>query len=82
MRIAINARFLNPDRMEGIGRYSYETVRRMVVAHPEDQFLLLTDNNGAQAFTFPQNVTIKKIGPPARHPILFFFWFEFSVGDR
>lgn len=80
MRIAINARFLHPDKMEGIGRYSYETIRRMVDNHPEDTFLLLTDNNGAQAFTFPENVTIKKIGLlPARHPLLFLLWFEFSV---
>ena len=80
MRIAINARFLHPDKMEGIGRYSYETIRRIVDNHPEDTFLLLTDNNGATAFTFPQNVTIKKIGLlPARHPLLFLLWFEFSV---
>jgi len=80
MRIAINARFLHPDKMEGIGRYSYETIRRIVDNHPEDTFLLLTDNVGAQAFTFPENVTIKKIGLlPARHPLLFLLWFEFSV---
>ncbi len=80
MRIAINARFLHPDKMEGIGRYSYETIRRIVDNHPEDTFLLLTDNNGAQAFTFPDNVTVKKIGLlPARHPLLFLLWFEFSV---
>ncbi len=80
MRIAINARFLHPDRMEGIGRYSYETIRRIVDNHPEDSFLLLTDNNGAAAFTFPKNVTVKKIGLlPARHPLLFLLWFEFSV---
>lgn len=80
MRIAINARFLHPDKMEGIGRYTFETIRRIVDNHPEDTFLLLTDNNGAQAFTFPENVTIKKIGLlPARHPLLFLLWFEFSV---
>lgn len=38
MRIAVNTRFLLKDKMEGFGWFTYETVKRMVIAHPEHTF--------------------------------------------
>jgi hypothetical protein len=39
--IAVNVRFLLPgDQLEGIGRFTYETLRRLVAAHAEHTFPL------------------------------------------
>ena len=43
MRIAINARFLIRNQLEGIGWYSAEVLRRIVQLMPEHQFLFLFD---------------------------------------
>ena len=43
MRIAVNARFLIKGKLEGIGWYIYEILRRMVQNHPEDEFILIHD---------------------------------------
>lgn len=79
MRIAVNTRFLLPGKMEGFGWYSYETLRKIVVAHPEHEFIFLFDRPFDQRFVFASNVTPVVIGPQARHPFLFWIWFEVSV---
>ncbi len=79
MRIAINARFLLKDKLEGIGRYSYEITKRLVESHPDDEFILLFDRPYDEAFLFAKNVTPVVLFPPARHPFLWYLWFEFAV---
>ncbi len=76
MRIAINARMLQKGRLEGIGRYIYETTKLMVLNHPEDQFFLLFDRPYDKKYVFADNVIPLVLGPPTRHPILWKFWFE------
>ena len=79
MRIAVNTRFLLPNRLEGFGWYTHEILRRMVLAHPEHQFLFLFDRPFNPDFVYGPNVETKVLFPPARHPILFYFWFEWAV---
>jgi glycosyltransferase involved in cell wall biosynthesis len=79
MRIGVNARFLLPDRIDGFGRYSEEVIRRLVEMHPEDEFILFFDRPYDPRFVFGKNVTPVVLGPPARHPILFLIWFEWSI---
>lgn len=79
MRIAINARFLLPHKMEGFGWFTYEVVKRLVEQHPEHTFILLFDRPFDSKFVFGENVIPVVISPPARHPILFYIWFEISV---
>lgn len=81
MRIAVNARFLLPGKMEGFGWYSYETLRRITAAHPEHEFIFLFDRAYDKKFIFSDNITPVVIGPPARHPFLFYWWFEWSVAS-
>ncbi len=81
MKIAINTRFLLKDRMEGIGWYTYEICKHMVAAHPEDQFYFFFDRQPAAEFIFGENVHPVILFPPARHPILFYIWFEIAVGQ-
>lgn len=79
MRIAVNARFLLPGKLEGLGWYTHELVRRMVQQHPEDQFILLFDRPFAPDFVYGPNVTPLVLFPPSRHPLLWYWWFEHSV---
>ena len=79
MTIAVNTRFLLKDRLEGIGWFTYETVRRLVNRHPEHQFLFFFDRPYDEQFVFAKNVRPIVLLPPARHPFLFYIWFEFAV---
>lgn len=79
MKIAINARELLKGRMEGIGRYIYETTKRMVLDHPEDQFYFFFDRTYDPSFIFADNVIPVVVHPQARHPILWYLWFEWGV---
>jgi glycosyltransferase involved in cell wall biosynthesis len=77
--IAVNTRLLLKGKLEGIGRFSFETLRRITCAHPEFQFVFLFDRPFDPEFLFSENVTPLIIGPQARHPLLFMAWFEFSL---
>lgn len=79
MRIAINTRFLLKSKMEGFGWFTYETVKRIVINHPEHDFFFFFDRPFDPKFIFAKNVTPVVLYPPARHPILFKIWFNHSV---
>lgn len=79
MRIAINTRFLLPDKLEGFGWYSYEICKRLVEKHPEHEFIFFFDRPYDPQFVFGKNVTPIVLSPPARHPFLFVYWFNVAV---
>ena len=79
MRIAVNTRFLLKDKLEGIGWFTYETLKRITKAHPEHQFIFFFDRPYDERFIFSANITPVVLFPPARHPILFYWWFDWSV---
>lgn len=66
-------------KLEGIGWFSFETLRRIVREHPEHQFIFIFDRPYSEEFVFADNITPVVIGPPARHPVLFYIWFEFRI---
>ena len=79
MKIAVNTRLLIKNKLEGIGWFTFETLRRITKNHPEHEFFFLFDRPYSEEFIFSNNITPVQIGLPARHPILFYLWFEFSV---
>jgi glycosyltransferase involved in cell wall biosynthesis len=79
MRIAVNTRFLLKNKLEGIGWFTYETLKRLVLQHPEHEFYFLFDRPYDPSFIFAKNVTPVVLFPPARHAILWYLWFEWSV---
>jgi glycosyltransferase involved in cell wall biosynthesis len=79
MRIAINTRFLLKGKLEGIGWFTHQTIQSMVLAHPEHDFIFIFDRPFHPDFIFASNVTPVVIGPPARHPLLWWLWFEISI---
>ncbi|PJJ59585.1 glycosyltransferase family 4 protein [Hymenobacter chitinivorans] len=80
MNIAVNVRFLLPgDKLEGIGRFTFETLSRLVRQHPEHTFHFLFDRAYDPRYLFADNVVPHVLLPPARHPFLFVAWFEGAV---
>jgi glycosyltransferase involved in cell wall biosynthesis len=78
-RVAINCRFLIPNKLEGFGWYTWEITKRLTEQHPEVEFILFFDRTIDSRFQFGQHVKTVVLSPPARHPILFIYWFEFAV---
>ncbi len=78
-RIALNARLLVADKLEGIGWFSHECLSRITESHPEHDFLLLFDRRPDALFAYGENVQMKRLWPPARRPFLYDWWFDFSV---
>lgn len=79
MRIAVNTRLLQKGKLEGIGWFTFETLIRMTQNHPEHEFIFIFDRPFEPSYIFAENVTPVVIGPPARHPLLFYIWFDFQI---
>jgi glycosyltransferase involved in cell wall biosynthesis len=79
MRIAVNTRFLLHNKLEGIGRFTYETLSRITKACPEHEFIFFFDRKCSSEFVFGKNVTPVELFPPTRHPLLILWWFEIAV---
>lgn len=79
MVIAVNTRLLLKNSLEGIGWFTHETLMRITRLHPEHQFIFLFDRPYDARFVFSENVTPLVLSPPARHPFLWYWWFEVAV---
>ncbi len=79
MRIAVNTRLLLKGKLEGIGWFTYQTLVRIVRNHPEHDFVFFFDRAYDPSFVFAPNVTPVVVYPQARHPVLFYLWFEWSI---
>ncbi len=76
MVIAVNTRLLLRDRLEGIGWFIHENLKRITVRHPEHTFLFLFDRPFSPEFIYSDNVLPLIVPPPTRHPLLWYLWFE------
>lgn len=76
MRIAVNARLLLKNKLEGIGWHAYELVSRLVLLCPEDQFILFYDRKDGILVPHGANVEVKILKPVTRHPLLLWYWTE------
>ncbi len=79
MRIAVNTRLLLKGKLEGIGWFTYQTLERIVRNHPEHEFIFFFDRTYDPSFVFAPNVTPVVVHPQARHPVLFYIWFEWRI---
>lgn len=79
MVIAVNTRLLLWNKMSGIGWYTYHTLKHLTHMYPEHQFIFLFDRPFDDQFIFGSNVKPVVIYPPARHPFLYYIWFNFSI---
>ena len=79
MKIAVNTRLLIKDKLEGIGWVAYETLKRITSQHPEHDFYFIFDRKYNDEFIFSENVKPIVTPPQARHPFLFYLWFEHAI---
>lgn len=76
--IAVNARFLLKN-LEGIGRFTCEILKQITTQHPDFQFIFFFDRPYEKKYLFADNITPIVLSPPARHPFLWYLWFEWAV---
>jgi glycosyltransferase involved in cell wall biosynthesis len=79
MVIAVSTRLLQKGKFEGIGWFTYQTMKWISTHHPEHQFIFVFDRPCSEEFVFAPNVTPVVVGPPTRHPVLWYLWFEFQI---
>jgi glycosyltransferase involved in cell wall biosynthesis len=79
LEIVVNTRLLIKNKLDGIGWFSYETLKRITQTHPEHHFIFLFDRDPDASMIFSDNITPLVLAPQARHPFLFWIWFEVSV---
>ncbi|OWY23338.1 glycosyltransferase family 1 protein [Sphingobacteriales bacterium UPWRP_1] len=77
--IAVSTRFLVSRRLEGVARFTLETLQRITPNHPEHRFVFLFERPYSEEFIFSDNITPRVVFPPARHPFLWYWWFEWSI---
>ena len=65
--------------MEGVARYIHETTKRMVLAHPEDEFHFIFDRPYDPQFIYAPNVVPHILSPKAVHPTLWYLWFQWRL---
>jgi glycosyltransferase involved in cell wall biosynthesis len=79
MVIAINTQALIKNRLEGLGWFTCEMVSRLTKNHPEHQFVLIFDRPWDPSFIFAENVIPVKTWVPSRHPVLWYYRFEYLI---
>ena len=79
MRIAVNTRLLLRDKLDGIGIFTRETMRRIVQNHPEHEFLFLFDRPFSSEYIFAENVMPHIVAPLVREPLTCLLWQEWGV---
>jgi len=79
MRIGVNTRLLLPGTLEGIGRFTFEVLQRMVETNPKDDFYFYFDRPYDEKYIFAENVHPVLLTPPARTPMQWYWWFEKSL---
>lgn len=79
MKIAVNTQLLIKDKLEGIGWFEYETLKRITRSQPDHEFYFIFDRQWDDAFIFADNVLPIKTKLPSRHPILWYKQFHLSI---
>ncbi len=79
MIIAVNTRLLLKEKLEGIGWFTHENLKRITLRHPEHTFVFLFDRPYDSEFIYSDNIRPVVVPPPARHPFLWYAWFECSL---
>jgi glycosyltransferase involved in cell wall biosynthesis len=79
VKIAVNTRLLLKDRLEGIGRFTAHIFEELSAKHPEVEWIFVFDRPWDESFIYNGNIRAVKIFPPTRHPLLWHWWFQWSL---
>lgn len=81
MQILVNTRMLIDGKLDGIGWFAHETLMRMTRENPDVHFVFAFDRPFHEKFIYSDNITPVILTPQARHPILFWYWFDVALGS-
>lgn len=79
MHIVVNTRLLIKNKLEGIGWFTYQTLKCITQSNPTVKFTFLFDRPFDREFIFTENVNGIVLAPKARHPLLYIYWMQFKV---
>ena len=79
MNIVVNTRLLIPGKIEGLGRFTHETLKRITNSHPEHKFVFVFDRKFSDEFIYSPNIEPVIAFPPARHPLLWYLFFDWGI---
>ncbi|MDA3816594.1 MAG: glycosyltransferase family 1 protein [Prolixibacteraceae bacterium] len=79
MKIAVNTQHLLKDKLEGIGWFAHETLRRITKQHPEHEFLFIFDRPWHESFIYSDNIKPVKTTIPSRHPFLWKWHYDVDI---
>jgi glycosyltransferase involved in cell wall biosynthesis len=79
MKIVVNARLLRKDKMDGMGWFTYNTMKYITQKNPGIEFHFLFDSGIDESFLFSKNIVPHNLFPPAKHALLNIVWAEWSV---
>jgi glycosyltransferase involved in cell wall biosynthesis len=79
MRIAVNAIFLQKDKLEGYGWFVQEVFSRLTKKFPQHEFVFVFDRPFDPSFVFEKNCTTIVVKPAARHVVAFKYWYDISA---
>lgn len=79
MHTAVNTRLMQHAPLDGIGRFSFEILKRVAANNPTDRFTLLFDRQFDKKYLTSENMKGKWVPPPTRLPFLMDIFFEVSV---
>jgi len=79
LNIAVNTRVLIKDKLEGIGKFKFEILRRLVLLRPDDTFFFIFDHTPHPEFLFAPNVIPVRAFPPSKSPLLLDIYFELAI---
>ncbi|MCK9208873.1 MAG: glycosyltransferase family 4 protein [Salinivirgaceae bacterium] len=79
MRIVVNTQLLLPNRLEGLGWFTHETLKRITRNHPEHEFVFIFDRPWDTQFIYSENILPIYTRIPSRHPLLWYVRFEHII---
>jgi glycosyltransferase involved in cell wall biosynthesis len=79
MKIAVSARMLKLIPDDGISRFTYEVVKRIIQNNPSHEFVLIFDRDFDRSLLFGNNSNGIIVRPATRHPFLWYYWHEWKL---
>ena len=79
MLIGVSVRLLIKNRIDGIARFTYESLKRITTNHPEHQFVFFFDRSFDPEFIFNSNITPVVVPPQTRRPVLNNIWTDYTL---
>jgi len=74
MKIAVNTRLLQENKLEGIGVFMHEILQRVVKQNPQHQFHFFFNKPFSKNFIYAENVIGHIVPLPVSKPFLLQFW--------